>query len=244
MTFNVWTFILETINFVVLAWVLHRLLYRPLHDAIDRRREALKRTQAEAQSAREEADAIKHRLEEQLANVEQQRRETMLQAREQADHERSRAIQEAQEEARRLGDEAHQSIERDREEMIQRLHREVVGRALDLAERLLRQAADSTLQAQLARHLIESLDTLPEDLREQLRRDSKAEETARLETAAKPDVETLRRLVEAISRLVGREVKLDIRDNSALISGVRLHIDGHVWDASIAGQLEEVRSAP
>lgn len=30
MAFNIWTFLFEIVNFVVLACILHRLLYRPL----------------------------------------------------------------------------------------------------------------------------------------------------------------------------------------------------------------------
>ena len=35
MTFNGWTFLFQVLNFVVLAYALHRLLYRPLREAIE-----------------------------------------------------------------------------------------------------------------------------------------------------------------------------------------------------------------
>ena len=56
MIFNVWTFLFEVVNFLVLVYVLHRLLYRPLREAIDRRREANAKAQADARKARQEAD--------------------------------------------------------------------------------------------------------------------------------------------------------------------------------------------
>ncbi len=56
MTFNIWTFLFEVVNFVVLAYILHRLLYRPLREAIDRRRAEIAQTQAEAEQARAEAE--------------------------------------------------------------------------------------------------------------------------------------------------------------------------------------------
>lgn len=244
MTFNLWTFLLQVVNFVVLALVLRRLLYHPLHEAIERRREAVRQTQAEAEKAREEAGAIKRQLEEKLAQADQQREETLRQAREQAEVERRRSLAEAETAAQRLQEEVRRSLEHDREEMLQKLSGDVVTHALNLAERLLRQSADSTLQAQLAKHLIETLDSLPADQREQLRRDWQTEEQTWLEAAANPDGETLKRLTATVAGVAGRELTLNVQCNPALIGGVRLRIGGHLWDASIAGQLEEAHFQP
>ena len=215
MKLNPWTFLLQVINFVVLAYVLHRLLYRPLREAIERRRQAVRQTQAEAEKAREQAEV-----------------------------ERGKILDEAESAARRRQEDARRSLERDREEMLQTLTGEVVTHALNLTERLLRESVDSTLQAQLVKRLIETLDSMPADEREQLRRDWRTEEQTCLEAAAKPDGETLERLAETVAGVAGRELALNVRLNPALIGGVRLQIGGHIWDASIAGQLEEARLRP
>lgn len=244
MTFNWWTFLLQVVNFVVLALVLRRLLYRPLHEAIERRREAVRQTQAEAEKAREEADAIKHQLEEKLAQVDRLREETLREARAQAEVERRRLLDEAETTAQRLQEDVRRSLEHDREEMLQKLSGDVVTHALELAERLLRQSADSTLQAQLAKHLIETLDGLPTEQREELRRDWQTEEQSWLEATANPDGETLKRLAATVASVAGRELMLNVQCNPALIGGVRLRIGGHLWDASIAGQLEAAHVQP
>ncbi len=244
MTFNLWTFFLQVVNFVVLAYVLHRLLYRPLHEAIERRRQTVRQAQAEAENARAEAEAIKQQLEEKLAQLDQQRQETMRQAREQAEVERRKMLDEAEATIQRRQEEFRRSLEREREEMSQQLSGELITHALNLAERLLRQSADSTLQAQLVKHLIETLDGLPADEREQLRRDWQTEEQTWLETVAKPDGETLKRLTETVASVAGRELALNVQYNPSLIGGVRLRIGGRLWDASIAGQLQEAHFQP
>ncbi len=45
MSFNLGTFLFQTVNFIVLVYILHRLLYRPLHEAIDRRAAEIARAQ-------------------------------------------------------------------------------------------------------------------------------------------------------------------------------------------------------
>jgi F-type H+-transporting ATPase subunit b len=244
MTFNPWTFLLQVVNFVVLAYVLRRLLYRPLHEAIERRRQAVRQTQADADEARAGADAVKQQLEEKLAQLDRQRQEMIHQAREQAEVERKKILDEAEAAARRRQEDGRRSLERDREETLQELSGEVIAQALNLAERLLRESVDSTLQAQLVKHLIETLDSLPSDERAQLRRDWQTEEQTCLEAAAKPDGETLKRLAETVAGMAGRELALNVQLTPALIGGVRLRIGERIWDASIAGQLEEARLRP
>ncbi len=51
MVFNVWTFLFQVVNFLVLVAILRWLLYSPLREAIDRRREANAKAQADAEAA-------------------------------------------------------------------------------------------------------------------------------------------------------------------------------------------------
>ncbi len=91
MTFNIWTFLFEIVNFVVLAYILHRVLYRPLRAAIERRRAAIAQAQADAEKARDEALAMQKQLESQLADTERQRHEALQKTRELAEAERAAA---------------------------------------------------------------------------------------------------------------------------------------------------------
>jgi F-type H+-transporting ATPase subunit b len=238
MTFNWWTFLFQTLNFVVLAYVLHRLLYRPLREAIAKRRETAAREQATAAQARQEAEALQQRLQAQFAAMEQQRQETIRQAREQAEGERKKLLAETERLLQQRRDEARQAQERERDEALRALRTEVVGQALGLAERLLRESADRTLHRQLALHLVETLNAIPEAERADLRAGWQAADGVVLETAQEMDPATLGQLEQAVKALAGVEVTLTIQARPALLGGARLRLDGHVWDGSLAGQLE------
>src|SRR4051812_21431663 len=105
MNFNGWTFLFEVLNFVVLAAMLHWLLYRPLRDAIDRRRAADARVREEAEKARAEATEMCRHLEGLLADQEKERQKLLHQAHEQAEAERTRIVAEAEATARRRQEE-------------------------------------------------------------------------------------------------------------------------------------------
>src|SRR5579875_3088399 len=227
MNFNPWTFLFEVLNFVVLAAVLYRLLYRPLHEAIDRRREDGPRAQAEADKAREQAMTLQQRLQAQLAEVEQQREAALRESRERAEAERKKMFAEAEVE-----------IQRRREQERQKLRGEMTSLAVAVAQRLLRESCDRTLNDQLALHLIEELRQLPADKRQTVGDQWQPEDGAMLEMAGELDDATVRQIEETAGKLVGQPLTLTTANVPALLGGVRLRLGGHIWDASLAAQLE------
>jgi F-type H+-transporting ATPase subunit b len=244
MTFNAWTFLLELLNFLVLVYVLRRLLYRPLHEAIDRRREANARAQAEAERAREEAAALQRQLNDRMADLERHREELIRKAREQAEAERKATLAQVEGVGRQRREDAERQLERERAEALQGLRAELVQSAVALAERFLREASNSTLQEQLAWRLVEELRHVPEDQVRRLREELEEDETAVVETAADLDGEILQNLNGALNALAGRSVLVSLQTLPGLLGGLRLRLGGHVWDASLSGGMNELAPAP
>ena len=238
MTFDFWTFLFEIVNFVVLAYVLHRLLYRPLRAAIDKRRAADAQAHADAEQARADAIAMQKQLQSQLADIEKQRLEAIRATREAAEAERRKLIADGEKMVARRQEEARHAIELQREDALRSLRAEVNSAAAELAERLLREAADATLQQQLIKRLVETLRQLSPADRAQVRGNGSDGEGVVLETAAALDAASVEQLNQAVGALVGRTVDLAVETRPALVAGARLRIGGHIWDASLAGQLE------
>jgi F-type H+-transporting ATPase subunit b len=244
MNFNWWTFLFEALNFVVLAYVLHRLLYRPLREAIEKRRQANARAQEAAAKARQEAETLQQQLREQLAGAEQQRREVIHQAREQADGERQKLLAEAERAAQRRQQEVRQALEQERKEALNSLQQEVIDQAIALARRLLGEAAERTLHQQLALRLVQTLEQLPDSERAQLRAGWQSGDGPVLESAQALDARTLEQITAAASAIVGRPVSLAVHSRPELLGGVRLRLAGHLWDGSLAGQVAVANSSP
>jgi F-type H+-transporting ATPase subunit b len=186
MTFNVWTFLFEILNFVVLAYVLHRLLYKPLRQAIDQRREAATRAQAEADKAREQAGALEREYQVKLAELEQQRQEAVHQAVEQARAERQRLLATTEQVVQQRQEEVRQALERERTEAFRALRGEVIGQAVALTRRLLQEAAGHSLDEQLTLRLIDTLGQLSTDEQAQVRDHWQPADGAVLEAAGDP----------------------------------------------------------
>jgi len=243
MIFNVWTFLFEVVNFLVLVYVLRRLLYRPLQEAIDRRKDANAKAQADAEQARQEANALQQQLSNKMAALDQERQELIRKARDQAEADRKVTMAEAERAVQKRREEAASQLEGERAEALQALHAELLQSALALAERFLHEASSSTLEQQLAGRLLDELQRIPEDERRRLRGELQAGDTAVVETAADLNGEILERLDGALESLAGRTVSLSVQTRPELKGGLRLRLGGHVWDASLTGGLGEVASS-
>lgn len=237
MTFNWWTFLFEALNFVVLAYVLHWLLYRPLREAIEQRRAANASAQEKAEKACHEAESLQQQLREQLAGAEQQRQELIHQAHEQAEAERRKLLAEAEQAVQRRHDEARQALDWERGEALKSLRQEVIAQAIELTRRLLGQASERTLHQQLALSLVQTLEQMTDTEREHLRTSWQSGDSPMLESAQDLDAPTLERLAKAVSGIVGRPVSLAVQSRPELLGGVRLRLAGHVWDGSLTGQV-------
>jgi F-type H+-transporting ATPase subunit b len=244
MTFNVSTFLFQVVNFAALAFVLHRLLYRPIRKAIEQRQADNLRARNEAEQARQEAGAAREELRKRLREFAEQREAMVRDAQKQTEAMRAKRLAEAEQEADAVRQRARQDVEALRTEAFQSWSSEVESLAIGLAERLLREAAGTSITHQLTVRLAETLERLPETDRRQIRQDMSPGGMAVLEVAQEIDDGARQQLVDAVCKLRETSGELRIETAPNLIAGARLRLDGHIWDASIAGQIAAARNGP
>ena len=132
--------IIQAINFLLLLFILSKILYRPLLAKMEERSQAIKKSLDEAQAARAEAQAqrAEHAARVQAAHAEAQAI-------------RATALHEAAEEQRRLVEGARAETEQDIRRARQELRQEVGDLAVAVAERLIKR----TLRDEDHRKIIE-----------------------------------------------------------------------------------------
>jgi hypothetical protein len=163
-------------------------------------------------------------------------------AAEQAEAEKAKRLTTADVAAAAVRDQARHDAEQLRRDALASLEGEVVGLAVGLAERLLTQSCDASLTGQLARRLIDTVRAVAGDDRERVRRDAGTGEAV-IESAAALDVPTRGDLTTAVRELLGHECEVKFEVKTTLVGGALLRIGGHVWDATVAAQLEAARTA-
>jgi len=143
MTFDWWTFALQTINFLVLVWLLQRLLYRPVQNVIARRKALVEEAFADAESRKQAADAERAQYEQQQAALVESRQELLSRAHAEIEADRSRMLEEARVQASQLLDDARQRMAAERKALLTDTRAEIADLATQMAARVLAEVRSS-----------------------------------------------------------------------------------------------------
>lgn len=132
--------IIQAINFLVLLFILWKLLYKPLVAKMDERTQAIKKSLEEAQAARAEAERQRQQhaaqIQAALAEAQQIRATAMKEAAE----EQRRLVEAARGEAAKLVAGAKAEMDQDIRRARQQLRQEVGDLAVQIAERLIKKS--------------------------------------------------------------------------------------------------------
>ncbi len=236
MQIDLWTLAIQAVNFLVLVWLLSRLLFRPVRRIIERRRTLYREHMEEATKKAEQADAAKADFQAKAERLEAERTEKAAQAHKALQAEREEILQKARDEANEMRANARKQIAADRDRALAAAKDQIIELAADLARKVLTEtAADSTGPATL-QHL---LDALPEDRAAALREDlAPANARLRVVTAAPMSADRQKSWTKALQRSLGTDTDPQFEVEPDLLGGVELRLPHEVLDLSWAGKLD------
>lgn len=132
--------IIQVINFVILLFVLHRLLYKPLLAKMEERSSAIKKSLDEAQAARAEAARQQEENAARLKSAYAEAASIREQALKEAGEEQRRLVEAARVESQRMLETAKSQMDADIRRAREELRREVSDLAVSVAEKLIRKS--------------------------------------------------------------------------------------------------------
>ena len=132
--------IIQAINFVILLFVLHRFLYKPLLATMEERSNAIKKSLDEAQAARAEAARQQEENAARLKAAYVEAAAIREQALKEAGEEQRRLVEAARAESQRMMDAAKSQLDADVRRAREELRREVSELAVGIAEKLVRKS--------------------------------------------------------------------------------------------------------
>lgn len=219
MSLDWWTLGLQTINVVVLVWLLSRFLFKPVARIIAERQQAAERLLAEADQARQAADETRTRIEAEHQALQAQRDAALAQVEQDVQQAREQLLQAARAEAdehRRLAEAQWQTQQA---QMRQTLEAQAAQLALEIAARLLQRLPESARVIGFIDGLAEATARLPEAVRQGLAEQSDA---LVLHAPRALDEAELAACLDALSGVLARQPTLEVRIDPSLIAGLEL----------------------
>jgi F-type H+-transporting ATPase subunit b len=131
---------IQMINFLVLLFILWKLLYRPLVAKMEERTQAIKKSLEEAQAARAEAERQRQQHAAQIQAALSEAAAIRATALKEAADEQRRLVEAARAEAAKLVEGAKAEMDQDVRRARQQLQQEVGDLAVQIAERLIKKS--------------------------------------------------------------------------------------------------------
>lgn len=233
------TFILEIINFLILVWILKRFLYKPVMDAIARRRASIEQSMQEAGERNQEAEALKTQYEHRLEDWEQEKQAAREQLHTEIEQEREKLetqlrtrLQHEQEKASALATQQAQEQ--------QRLHEQrAMQNSMQFTSKLLKDLSSAELESRLIKKLLEQLAALPDAQRERLAQ-ALNEQTAnaQISTAFPISPEQGKKLQDVLQLISGRELTCEFKQDDSLLAGVRIQLGPWQLQGNLQDELQ------
>ena len=220
MRFDWWTFGLQTVNVLVLLWLLSKFLFKPAANIISARQAEAARLLAEASAARDSAEAERRKATAFEEGIAARRIEAIRAAEADAATEKQALLAAAHEDADRARAAAQDEIARTRAAGARAMAEQASELSVDIAGRLMRRLPPEAQVAGFSDGLARAVAALPEEIRAQLCADdapplpvSAARALSRSETGS---------LEEQLGRVLGRPVRVVVSIDPDLIAGLEI----------------------
>ena len=162
------TVVAQLINFLILVFLLHRLLYQPIVRTIRSRQEEIDRHWQEAREEKQMAQEEIALYQEKKKILEQQREVMTAQAKQEAEQEYQQLIQQARQEVKQKQLTWENAIAQQREQFYEDLEQKLTNQVYEIALKAFQELADASLEQQIIRTFIRRLQNLGEQERQSL----------------------------------------------------------------------------
>lgn len=238
MTFDLWSLGFQSVNVLVLIWLLHRFFWKPVAAMVTGREAKVQALLDGARAKAAEAELAIAGIAETRAGLDAERAAMLEAARDEAESARARLLQEAQAEADAIHDTAKSARVRAAETLEESAISDAQGLALTIAGKLLARLDKDSITTAFLGWLTAALAALPEA-------DRRALADARLDlvSATKPDSATQARITQAITQALGTAPDLSFRTDPDLIAGLELQSPHFILRNSWRADLDRITTA-
>lgn len=243
MSIDWFTVVAETLNFLILAWLLGRFLYKPVLRAVGQREERIAQELADADEKERHAEAARTEYEQKKLELNQQRASLIKAATGQAAQMKQEMLAQARSDAKEQIERYHIALAQDHDkfsrELIQRTQHEVLA----ISAKVLTDLADEELHSAILRSFIRQLSAGEGDDQSAFPDlEEFAGKPLLIRSGAELKAEDKQQLLVILQKLFAKEPAVSYETDPKLIGGMEIVSEGHKISWSIAAYLESLHA--
>lgn len=234
----------QTINFVILVWLLKRFLFGPITQTIERRQSNINMALSEASATKLEAEKRYLELEEQRAELEQMRDRLINEATAAAQSERERLLAEAADSAEVLRKNRLDTLRDQEEKLHQALRERAQQEAVSIAQDILLKLSEVDLDIQTVNVFLKRLDSLDNtSLQTLLQALEDSDNAVEVRSSHHLPEKARKRLEGGVEEKLSRTLQWSYRIESSLLTGLELIAEGYKIAWSGSELLDQIQNA-
>ncbi len=231
----------QIINFLVLVGLLKYFLYDRIVNAMNARERRIASRVEEAESREKEAEEKLREYREKESRLERERRETLEQAKKDADERRRELMRQARTEVDAAKSQWRQTLEKEKDSFLRELQGQIGRSSVELLRKALTDLAGADLEQRMAQTFVEQLEHLSEKDKKELKRAaSGADGALKVQTSSDLPEEARETIRKRLRTIIGDEADVEFERTSALICGIVLRAKGRKIGWSLSGYLDDL----
>lgn len=246
MHFDWSTFALQTANFAILVWLLHRFLYKPVLRLVDARRAEIDKQFAEAHAAEARAKADRAATKIERDGIAGERVTAIRDAAALAEQQAIARREQAEREAAALLAAARKTLREERARASAEVQREALDLGVKIASRLLTDVPLALRAEAWIERIERYLADLPQNEADALRRQLANGTTLKVVTASALPAEVTELWSSRLQRGFGNEIAIEYGVDAELIAGAELHFPNSIlrfsWQTTLAALRAEIEA--
>ena len=227
MLFDWFTIGAQTLNFLILVWLMKRFLYKPILDAIDAREKRIALALADAAAKQTEAQQKRDEYQQKTGAFDLQRNDLLAKAREEIKAERQRLLDEARQAADALSVKRRDALSSELRSLHQDIARRSQQEVFAIAQKVLSDLAGTSLEERMVEVFTQRLRDLDPEARAGLVRALKSSSNTALVRSAF-ELPPARRdaLRQALHETFPPDIQISFDTRAEVIGGIELIANG------------------
>ncbi len=242
------TLALQTVNVIILIWLLGRFFFRPVMDIVVKRRDEAKKLLADAERARQEAADSRADADRTRTKIAAERQILIAQAQDAVQVEKQKLLAQSSDEVAKRRAAAEAAIARDRVAAETAIIEHASDLAVDIAHRVLNGVPQQQLLSAFVEQICRELRALSPEALQGFAATGSPVHPIEVITAAPLSVAEITQVRTALNQAFGVEVPLAFRSDPAIIGGIELKSETAIirnsWNANLGRIRQELLSGP
>lgn len=235
-----WTLALQTVNVLILIWILARFFFRPIADIVAKRRDQTKTLFDEAEAARQQAADARGQAEKARAAIAVKRDGLLAEAQKAAQAQKTKLEQEAVQDAAKLRRESEAAIARDRAAAESQIVDHASALSVDIARRLLERVPPNLALEAFLTILCDEIGKLSADARGAFV-SATTDRPIEVVTQGPLSEQETGHIRDALKQAFGAELPFTFRSDPDVLAGIELHGHNVILRNSWRADLERIR---